>query len=347
VRPTRERRVPQRCSIEQVAHPKNRKSRVKWKWLIAIAALAVCVAAVGDYWLYPRFASMDGRSFNRGTNGLWLRYTWYFGDYRPSDLRNLDERLQKEQIRDAYFHVRYADSKGNLHYRFEQQARFLNSHVHSTDKRVRAFAWIYVGNQHGKGGVDLSDSEVRSNLVKSAQWLINACGFDGIQWDYEICPDGDQDFLKLLEETRAALGNHVPMSVAAPQYLPKPLTRFSWSQGYLSEVAKRCDQIDLMTYDTGMYFPRAYVWLVSKQVNDAATTIKRAHPACQVLIGLPTYEDATPSHNPRAENLLLGLKGVREAQPQNKLAVDGIALFADYTTDNREWGQYERYWLAN
>jgi hypothetical protein len=26
-------------------------------------------------------------------------------------------------------------------------------------------------------------------------------------------------------------------------------------------------------------------------------------------------------------------------------AFDGIALFADYTTDDQEWQDYDRYWL--
>jgi hypothetical protein len=58
------------------------------------------------------------------------------------------------------------------------------------------------------------------------------------------------------------------------------------------------------------------------------------------LLGLPTYHDGGGSHHPRAENLRIALKAVREAN-----GVAGVALFADYTTDEAEWAWYERAWL--
>ena len=36
---------------------------------------------------------------------------------------------------------------------------------------------------------------------------LEECGFDGVQLDYEICPDEDPNFLSLLEECRDAIPN--------------------------------------------------------------------------------------------------------------------------------------------
>ena len=53
------------------------------------------------------------------------------------------------------------------------------------------------------------------------------------------------------------------------------------------------------------------------------------------------------SHNARAENLRLGLKGVREglASPRaTPVAVEGVAVFANWTTEPQEWELYETLW---
>jgi hypothetical protein len=63
---------------------------------------------------------------------------------------------------------------------------------------------------------------------------------------------------------------------------------------------------------------------------------------------LPTYGKGGRAHHPRAENLRLGLKGVREGLASgaaNTSVFEGIAPFADYTTDADEWQTYETFWL--
>jgi spore germination protein YaaH len=195
---------------------------------------------------------------------------------------------------------------------------------------VLPIAWIYVD-----GSVHLDEKAVRTKMIEEARWLVDTCGFRGIQWDYEPCDSGDKGLLALLEETRATL-SQAHLSVAAPLWYPWPLGSVGWSEDYFRAVGKRCDQIAVMCYDTGFYTPHSYAWLVGEQ----AKRLPKAAAPAQVILGLPTYGPGLTSHNPRAENLKIALKAVREAP-----AVAGIALFADYTTDNEEWRWYERAWL--
>jgi hypothetical protein len=183
-------------------------------------------------------------------------------------------------------------------------------------------------------------------MVGEALWLVTVCGFDGVQWDYEICPDGDQDFLALLKETRDALPDKKLLSVAAPIRLPLP--QYGWSDAYFAKVAAECDQIAVMCYDTGFYLPRSYVWLVGQQALYIPQAASRANPDCRILLGVPTYGPGLLSHNPRAENIALALRGVREglADPKaNRDSFAGVALFADYTTEPEEWKTYQTLWL--
>lgn len=304
------------------------------------------VGAGADYAFYPLLAPAAGRSGDTGENGLWLRYTWYFGEHRPEEVRAMARRLNEDGFRYAYFHVRYAEHDGTLHFRYPERALPLNAAVHRDAPGVKSIAWIYVGNRHGLGGVDLDDAKTRANLAAQAAWLVTKCGFDGVQWDYEICGDGDQGFLALLQESRAALPKGALLSVAAPVWMPPPVSVYGWSEKYFGEVAARCDQIAVMTYDTGAYFPRAYVWITKQQVVHVTRAVRQANPDCRVLIGLPTYGEGTASHNPRAENLRLGLKGVREGVESVGNSLAGVALFADYTTTEDEWQTYRRLWTA-
>ena len=302
-----------------------------------------------DYWAYPYGAMPGGRSFNQGENGLWLRCTWYFGEHTLAETRQLARQLHSRQIRYAYFHVRSINEKGRLAFHHPAEARKLVAILHREAPDVRAIAWVYAGNAQGQGKVRLNDAMVRKTMTAEAQWLVRDCGFDGVQWDYEICENGDSDFLSLLRETRSALPPDKTLSIASAVWLPNPLGRWGWSDAYFSQAAQYCDQITVMCYDTGFYLPRSYVWLVSQQAQRIPRDAARANPRCRVLLGLPTYGPGFLSHNPRAENIGMALRGVRrglsESDTENTNFA-GVALFADYTTEPDEWQTYEKLWLS-
>jgi hypothetical protein len=316
----------------------RRKRFKKWFWLV----LGLFVAAfVADYYLYPWGAPVGGQSFDQGANGLWLRYTWYFEQHSDSEVSELADKLIDNHFRYAFFHVRYIERDGALKFRYAENARSLVTRLKTKAPQVRSLAWIYAGNKDGRGEVDLADQAVRVKMVEQAAWLVRECGFEGVQWDYEVCRDGDRDYLKLLEETRAALPKGAFLSVAAHNLFPPPLSRFGWSEAYYSEIASRCDQIAVMGYDSGFVTPRSYSWLLKRE----ASILPEAVGDCELLIGVPTYGPAGLSHNCRAENLEYALRALRQV-PQNRPPT-GVALFADYTTDQRDWETYRRLWLRN
>jgi hypothetical protein len=316
---------------------------------LVMVALALLLLLAADYYGYERWTRPGGESHNAGTNGLWLRYHWYFGRKGEDDVRRLGARLLEDQIRYAYFHVRMVGNDGRLQHRHPGSAHRLLAVLREEAPSVKALAWVYAGNR-GAGGVTirLADPSVRRAMVEEAVWLVTECGFDGIQWDYEVCRDGDAGFLALLRETRSALSAGALLSVATPVWSPVPRLN-GWSEDYFGEVAENCDQIAVMCYDTGVFWPRGYVWLVRGQAARVTRAVAGANPECQVLLGLPTYHKGLRSHNPRAENLRLALKGVREGMSDSRAgasAFAGIALFADWTTQPEEWELYRRHWLG-
>ena len=185
--------------------------------------------------------------------------------------------------------------------------------------------------------MDISRADVRQSMVSEAKWLVEQCGFQGIQWDYEICPDHDPSFLALLKETRSALPK-AHLSAAVPTLYDFPLQGLSWSEEYVRDVAKNVDQIAVMAYDTGMYLPRAY----AGHFRGNVAKFGKAAEGTSVLMGVPTYGSGFVSHNPRAESLKVALMAARTANwPEN---CEGLAPFADYTMDAEEWTLFRRYW---
>jgi hypothetical protein len=327
-------------------HKKADRRRKKRR--VVISALGLLgLALLVDYFAYP-YGSAGGQSINRGENGLWLRYTWYFGRKTDAEVSDLARKLQQRQIQYAYFHVRSITKEGSLKYRYPEQARRLVRALRRDAPYVKLLAWIYAGNAQGEGEVDLTNTPVRARMVEEAVWLVRQCGFDGVQWDYEICQDNDAGFLALMRETRAALPQGTLLATATPLWLPWPLGRFGWSKEYYAKVASTCDQICVMCYDSGFWLPRSYAWLAHQQVVQVSEAVAQGKPSCRLLLGVPTYGKGFLSHNPHAENIRIALKGVRDgvSDPRTRKEVfAGVALFADYTTDEVEWYTYEEMWL--
>ena len=331
-----------------MALPSNarRRRRLRLGCLSVVALLFL--AALVDYFNYPWSRPSAAPTGDRGETGLWLRYTHYFGKKRDDELATLAQNLKARRIRWAYFHVRSAETNGSLRFHYPAEARHLLSVIRRENPDVRCLAWVYVGNKKDEGAVELSRPEVRHRLVEEARWLVETCGFDGVQWDYEICPNGDRDFLKLLEKTRAALPKEKTLGVCSPVWLPLN-GLLGWSEDYISEVAARCDQVAVMGYDTGFVTPRAYVWLVGQNVARFTRAVRAGNPNGKVMLGVPTYGPGFRSHNPRAENLENALRGVREGLIDPSAVREnfaGVAPFADYTTDDDEWETWRRDWLA-
>jgi spore germination protein YaaH len=308
---------------------------------LKILLASLLALALADYFTYDAFHPLKPAAINSGNNGLWLRYYWAWGKHTDAEQEALVERLRAHQIKYAYFHVLDTKSDGTLSERKETGASKITALLRSRLPETKSIAWVYVAS-FGKNKNDLSNPAVRKNLIDQARWLTEVCGFDGIQWDYEFCFNGDAGFIKLMEETRQELPNAF-LSTATPMWYPGTL--WGWSDAYYGQVARHADQIAVMCYDSWFYLPRAYVWLVAQQAVHVTQAARDTR--CKVILGLPVYEDATVAHHKSTENLFHGLIGVYQgmADPNTiKDRFEGIALFADYTTDEQEWQLYDHDW---
>jgi hypothetical protein len=119
-------------------------------------------------------------------------------------------------------------------------------------------------------------------------------------------------------------------------YPPRP------TAAYLRAVADRVDQVAIMTYDSeaptqalaGLHF-----------AHHTERTLSLIGDRVTVFMGVPTYRSPTPW----AEDLPTALRGVRQGvaelrhRPRRPY---GVAVYADWTTNHREWAAYRAGWPA-
>ena len=309
---------------------------------VLVGALALLTAGlVADAVTYIPQPSPGAPSTNHGTNGLWLRHFWYHGKYTAKDLDALMARLTAYQIRYAYFHVLRIGRDGRLHEHCLKEAQALNAALHKSAPQTKSIAWVYVPSNE----VALADETTRKAVVDEARWLVNQCGFDGVQWDYEFAANGDSSLIDLLNETKQAVPEHF-VGAAVPMWYPGTL--WGWNDEYIKSVAKASDQLAVMCYDSFFYHPRSYIWLIAQQCHHFIADTRGTN--CSVIIGVPSYDtgDGTLGHLAAAENLRYALLGVRRGMRGEKSnTLEGVAIFADYTTSPSEWNDLESLWLTN
>ena len=101
-----------------------------------------------------------------------------------------------------------------------------------------------------------------------------------------------------------------------------------------------------MAYDTALPTPSLYRRYVRWAARSVAGALDASGSNARVLMGIPTYEPYGFMHRrgvETPENALVGVvAGLRGLGAGGTF--EGVALYAEWTTDEAEWRAYERYW---
>lgn len=329
--------------------PRGRAGR--WRLGVLLAMLLFPLLAYTAW--SPGDDVPDGRH-DRGRNGIWLGHAWLGDDAwfkennresqlithrgRPA-IETLATRLRAHRITDLFPHVAPATLRGELpHVDEVQMEQFLD--VFSREPE-RVLPWV--------GGV--RDTHVfpqsqawREAFIASLLHLLERHPrLAGIHLNAEPWPSGDPHMLVLLDELREALPPAKLLSIAAypPPTWWHPHPEVHWDESYFRAVASRSDHLAVMMYDTGIVLQKPYRHLMSEWTREVLRWSVHDERSTPVLLGLPAYEDADVMyHNPRVENLWNGLLGIHAglhtmAGPPPHY--QGIAIYAEWTTDESEW----------
>ena len=332
------------------------------KVIFVFFIVILLVTIIGtSFWLFTCPKIEGKKNFNRGDNAAWVRHQWFSEKKTDKEIKALKEKLEKMQIKTIYVHVGPVDREGKIP-KYELKNWMSNYiRIKKSCPGIKIFAWIGGINEvsYGKAPdtLDLTNENLLNAISSRAAEMVIGCRFDGIHYDIEPLPNNDQGFLKLLLFTRLKV-NKTPISVAAPHILPsddiaglinRRLTKkiALWSPSYYHAVARQCDEIVVMSYDSGAITSDSYKKFMRYQVKSIQNALSGRD--CRFLVGIPTYEERTLFHNPKIETLSNAIKGtiLGLESSQDCDNFKGLAIYALWTTDSKEIQEYEKLWIGD
>ncbi|MEU1405107.1 hypothetical protein ABZ471_22585 [Streptomyces sp. NPDC005728] len=291
----------------------------------------------------------------RGRDALWLGHAWLDGRKTDKDVTALAHRLEGTGIRDLYVHSGPLEHDGTLPKSDYPKARWLISALHRELPGVRVQAWL--GDKlasESPEGLHLERAATRSAVVASTRQIL-AAGFEGAHFDLEPLHSGDRDYLSLLDDLRTLTrAHHALLSVAAHQIDPLPAFHSFWktttghpkwwSQSYFGQVARRVDQIAVMSYDTMQPLESLYGGYVAQQTSLA---LEVTPDTTDLLMGLPFYHENRFGHWAHAETVPAAVRGVRLGLSRTDADRPrfGVALYVDFAATEADWRAYREDWV--
>ncbi|WP_307852240.1 glycoside hydrolase family 18 protein [Streptomyces sp. b94] len=296
----------------------------------------------------------DG-TYTRNRDAMWLGHAWVDGRKDDADLAAFARRIENTGIRDLYVHTGPLEHDGTLPKARYPKARRLIDAVRRELPGVRVQAFLGdVLVTEGTGGMRLAEAGTRAAVVDSARQVLDA-GYDGVHLDLEPLRSGDRNYLSLLDDLRAVTrAQDAQLSVAAHQIDPLPALHsvfgvFTenpkwWSQEFFGQVARRVDQIAVMTYDTAQPLEGTYGGYVAQQTSLA---LEATPPTTHLLMGLPFYYESNFDHWGHAETVEAAVRGVRlglsRTDADRKLF--GVAPYIDFAATETNWDEYREGWI--
>jgi hypothetical protein len=318
----------------------------------ALVLLVVLVAAACLYAAFAPYGDLAPHPFNQNRNAVWLEHRWLEKPHSVEEMEQLFRFLDHHGVVYAYPHLIPFDSAGRLPLHNREQMRAFLATARQVAPNMKVLPWVgglRMGYKRSKPGtIDLADLGQRQRIVAECRGLMDE-GFDGIHVNVEPVANGDDDYLALLRALRAAVGTGI-LSLSATR--PGPMApafapNFFWTADYYARIAETADQVVLMTYDTAIPTPGLYRRYVAYAAAMVTADLARSSRA-RVLVGIPTYKDSGLMHRKGVEtpeNALIGV--VSGLRGRAGGTFEGVALYAEWTTDPEDWAVYERVWRGH
>ncbi|CAL9464267.1 hypothetical protein [Streptomyces sp. enrichment culture] len=292
----------------------------------------------------------------RHRDALWLGHAWVDGRKTDRDVEALARRLRDTGIRDLYVHSGPLEHDGTLPASAYRKARWFTDAVHRELPGVRVQAWLGdVLATETPDGLRLERAATRTAILASTRAVLDA-GFQGAHFDLEPLHSGDRNYLALLDDLRDLThARGAVLSVAAHQIDPLPAFHSFWgtttghpkwwSQAYFGQVARRVDQIAVMSYDTMQPTQGLYGGYVAQQTSLA---LEVTPDGTDLLMGLPFYHENRFGHWAHAETVPAAVRGVRLGLSRTDAgrARFGVALYVDFAATEADWRAYRDGWAA-
>jgi hypothetical protein len=323
------------------------RQRLKFRYLLVGLALVAFAAVIAQFLPPDREAPVIAQPLGLAA---WIGIEWAMEPHTSAEIQQFAAELQSRRIRYGYFYVSYLKPDGTFNATFAHAADFTRT-MREAAPEITLLAWIGVPiqgkNEAGETINRLENAATRQQIARFAAMTVRDLGFDGVHLNAEMAHDGDAAFLSTLSDIRRELPEGALLSTTthalrltrAVTFVPYPSAAHHWSTDYLRDVAALADQVALMAYDSGLPFPADYRRWMAYQVREATSAL--AGSSAQLIIGVPTSEEWTPSHQTQAETLNAALWGLQAglAESTSPDRLNGIAVYPYWETSAGEWDQ--------
>ncbi|HLV33694.1 MAG TPA: glycoside hydrolase family 18 protein [Spirillospora sp.] len=287
-------------------------------------------------------------------HALWVGTEWTYAVHEPESIEAFAQHLRENRIGTVYAWVSWLQEDATWRGAENFGAvRAFAEQIKEVYPELRLHGWLGFPTELGSAGYRLDNEELQQSIADFSASIVNELGFDGVFLNVEPVWNGNEDFLALLRKVRSTVGDGVPLSVAIPPDwspenagIPVPpliVPGTIWETEYKQSVALLSDEMAVMAYNSGLTAPEDYTQWLAYQVETYAKAVGELGQGTEVLIGIPTYPEALPGHDPLVENVETALQGFAAGLEQAGDAasfVRGLAIYAEWTTDDLEWAQF-------
>ncbi|MCC6805086.1 MAG: hypothetical protein IT319_19560 [Anaerolineae bacterium] len=294
-------------------------------------------------------------------NAIWLGTEYTYEDHTDEEIEALVKKLRDHQIGTIYAYVTYLQFNGTWRNedKFDKVTAFA-AQFKEAFPEAELLGLIGVPTEDAANPPRLSDVNLQQQVAELSRRVVEEFGYHGVFIDAEPVWDGDQNFLSLLRAVRATVGIDVPISAAIPpDWSPSnstiPLPPLiepgtEWEKSYKQSVALLVDHLAVMAYQSSLTSTAEYAQWVAYQVKTYAEAIAELGLDTQtdLFIGIPTFDAEPPGHDPLVENIDSAVQGIELGLQQAGDAaryVKGLAIYADWTTDDAEWADFQSAWV--
>jgi hypothetical protein len=292
-------------------------------------------------------------------NALWIGTEWTYVPQEVASIQTLVQNLRDRDIGTVYAWVSWLQSDAT----WRGAENFANVEAFAQQFKAaypesQLMGWVSFPVNVGENNYRLDNTDLQQNIADFSQRIVNDMGFDGVFLNIEPVWNGDENFLDLLRKVRLSVGDNKPVAVAIPPDwspldagIPVPpliVPGTVWEKEYKQSVALLSDQMVIMAYNSGLSTSADYVQWMAYQVKSFVDAISELGVGTEIVIGIPTYESELPGHDTAVENIQSAVQGVNAGLSEigdDTAFVRGLAIYADWTTDDTEWSQYQSAWV--
>lgn len=292
-------------------------------------------------------------------DAIWVGTEWTYNQPTVDALKTLANRLKDNRIGTIYAWVSLLQPNGTWSETIKMNAvKTFVQQFRQVYPEAKVYGWLSVAAQGEDGNNRLGDATLQQQVTDFSRRVTQEFSFDGVFLNVVPVLSGDENYLALLRKVRATLGEDTLLSVAVPpdwtppdDTIPQPpqiAPNTIWDTDYKKRVAILADQMVITAYNSGLDSAADYETWVAYQVKTFADVIAEMDTKTQLLVGIPSYDTASPEHKPDVETIQSAAEGVRRGVQQAGDAakfVQGVAIYAEWDTDEADWSQFRSAWL--